>query len=202
MTESEYSQYADMLPYAFLYLMELLNPMERAVFILRESFGKSFDEIASLCGISDDNCRQILHRARMKIKQAPQFRRAGNEPLSEQLLQEFLTACLTNNTTKLSELLKEDVTLYSDGGGKVVAARKILEGFSSVTRFLTGVIRKTFEKWSGARRIFVNNQPALLMPDQDGIYMVVIAQNEGGKLSKLFIMRNPDKIFFSGTVTK
>lgn len=201
-TESENAHYADILPYAFLYMIERLNPVERAVFILRESFGKSYDEIASLCDVTTDNCRQILRRARVKMKQAVQSPRESQEPSSEHLLQEFLSACLTNNTSKLSELLKQDVLLYSDGGGKVVAARRILEGFSNVTKFLNGIIRKTFDKWSGARKIIVNNQPALLMSDDNGIYMVVIPQVEGGMLARLFIMRNPDKIFFSDPVTK
>jgi RNA polymerase sigma-70 factor, ECF subfamily len=201
-TEAENPQYADVLPYAFLYLIELLNPVERAVFILRESFGKSYDEIASLCGVTVDNCRQVLRRARVKMKQAAQSPGDNQGPSNEELVQEFLLACLTGNTNRLSELLKQDVILYSDGGGKVVAARKILEGFSKVTKFLTGIINKTLEKWSGARRIIVNNQPALLIPDGDGIYMVLIPQAEGGKLARLFIMRNPDKIFLSDPVTK
>ena len=201
-TESENPQSSDILPYAFLFLLELLNPVERAVFILRESFGKSYDEIASLCGVTVDNCRQVLRRARVKIKQAAQSPDAGKGPSSEQLVQEFLSACLTNNTTRLSELLKRDVILYSDGGGKVAAARKILEGFSKVTKFLTGIISKTFEMWSGARHIIVNNQPALLISDGNGVYTVLIPQAEGGKLARLFIMRNPDKIFLSDRVTK
>jgi RNA polymerase sigma-70 factor, ECF subfamily len=180
-----------------------LNPVERAVFILRESFDHSYEEIASLCGITTDNCRQILHRAKAKVKQTSAS--AGEDVRTkpdEQLLQEFLKACLTKDTTRLSELLKEDVVLYSDGGGKVVAARRILEGISSVVKFLYGIIRKTFEKWSGSRQVFVNNQRALLMPDDNGIYMVLIPHAEGGKLSRLFIMRNPDKIFFEDPVTK
>jgi RNA polymerase sigma-70 factor (ECF subfamily) len=143
-----------------------------------------------------------LHRAKTKVKQAPASGRAREAQSDEQLLQEFLKACLTHDATRLSELLKDDVVLYSDGGGKVVAARKILEGISNVTRFLYGIIRKTFDKWSGARQVFVNNEPALLMPDDNGIYMVLIPQTDGKKLSKLFIMRNPEKIFINNPVTK
>lgn len=201
-TESESAQNADVLPYAFLYLIESLNPVERAVFILRESFDYTYEEIASLCEISTDNCRQILHRAKTKVKQAPASGHVHEAQTGEALLQEFLKACLSQDATRLSELLKEDVILYSDGGGKVSAARKILEGISKVTRFISGIIKKGFNKWSGARQIFVNNEPALLMPDDQRVHMVLIPYTDAGKVSKLFIMRNPEKIFVQDPVTK
>jgi len=199
--EPEDPEHSDILPYAFLYLAEALNPVERAVFILRESFDHSYEEIAALCDITTDNCRQILHRARVKVNKLAS-ERAPEGQTDEQLLGEFLKACLTGDATRLSELLKEDVVLYSDGGGKVPAARKILKGVSKVSKFLYGVISKTFEKWSGARQVRVNNQPALLVPEDNGIYMILIPHPEGGRLSKLFIMRNPDKIILGIPVTK
>lgn len=201
-TESESTQPSDILSYAFLHLVEDLNPVERAVFILRESFDYSYDEIASLCEITTDNCRQVLHRAKAKLRQAVVPGDDRNNESNGQLMREFLKACLSQDTARLSELLKEDIILYSDGGGKVVAARKILEGIGGVVKFLQGIARKTLEKWTGTRQVFVNNQAALLMPDDNGIYMVLIPHTEGGKLSRLFIMRNPDKIFVRDSVTK
>ena len=41
----------------------------------------------------------------------------------------------------LLELLSEDVTLYSDGGGKTRAALRPIYGADSVARFLTGMLR-------------------------------------------------------------
>ena len=201
-TDTDSPHKTDVLPYAILYLIEVLNPIERAVFILRESFGESYDEIAALCGITTDNCRQILHRAKAKIKGGSLSSDVTEEKRNNLLIQEFLKACVTQNTGTLTELLRQDIVLYSDGGGKVVAARKILEGASNVAKFLSGVIRKAFDKWKGARQILVNNEPALMMPDDNGVYMVVIPEVYGGKLAKLFIMRNPDKIFLKDSVTK
>jgi RNA polymerase sigma-70 factor (ECF subfamily) len=192
----------DILPYVFLHLMEDLNAVERAVFILRESFDYSYEDIAGICDVSVENCRQILHRAKQKLKQPEIANATKKVEANEKILQEFLKACLSHDTTRLSALLKEDVMLYSDGGGKVVAARKILEGISSVGKFLSGIIRKAFDKWSAARNISVNNEPALLMADEEGVYLVLIPYFEQGKVVKIFLMRNPGKIFLNNSVTK
>ena len=185
----------DVLPYAFLHVMEELNPVERAVFILRESFEYSYEDIAGICEISVDNCRQILHRAKQKLKKPVSTYATERVATNEKILQEFLKACLSRDTTRLSALLKEDVLLYSDGGGKVVVVRKILEGISGVGKFLSGIIGKTFDKWSAARSISVNNERALLVPDGKGVYMVLIPHFEFGKVVKIFLIRNPDKFF-------
>lgn len=199
-TEQEGHQDHDILSYAFLHMMEELNPVERAVFILRESFNYSYEDIGEVCGLSPDNCRQVLHRAKVKLKQ-PMVGAAKEVEENDMILQEFLRACLHNDADALSQLLKEDVLLYSDGGGKVPAARNVLEGISTVSKFLFGIIKKTFDKWSAAQRILVNGQPSLLMPDQHGVYMVVTPHVEQGKLLKIFVMRNPDKIFLKKSVT-
>ena len=53
---------------AMLVLLERLSPVERAVFVLRESFDFGFSEIAEIVDRSEDNCRQILSRARRRIR--------------------------------------------------------------------------------------------------------------------------------------
>ncbi|HEU5147619.1 MAG TPA: sigma-70 family RNA polymerase sigma factor [Chryseosolibacter sp.] len=196
------SAHHDILPYAFIHLMEELNSVERAVFILRESFDYPYEEVAEICGLTVDNSRQVLHRAKQKLKRPLSASATTNRQANGKILQEFLKACLSRDATKLSELLKEDVLLYSDGGGKVVAARKILEGIASVAKFLFGISSKTFDKWSAARSVSVNNGRALVVPDENGIYMVLIPHIEDGKLLKIFLMRNPDKIFYENPVTK
>lgn len=201
-SDTDTSRESDILPYVFLHLMEELNPLERAVFILREAFDYEYEDIAALCGITTDNCRQLLHRARAKVKEPKVPTSAASKDASEKLLQEFLEACLQRDASRLSALLKEDVVLYSDGGGKVVAARRILEGISSIAKFIFGVVRKTMDNWSAAKKIFVNGEPALLMPDKDGVYLVLIPYIADGKVVRIFMMRNPDKIILRNPVTK
>jgi RNA polymerase sigma-70 factor (ECF subfamily) len=57
---AEHAETADSLSMAFLVLLESLTPVERAVFLLREVFDYGYEEIATVVGKSEDNCRQIL----------------------------------------------------------------------------------------------------------------------------------------------
>jgi RNA polymerase sigma factor (sigma-70 family) len=56
-----------------------LAELDRDVFLLRESAGLSYDEIARACEISPDAVRSRLHRARQ------QLRAALGSPVREQL---------------------------------------------------------------------------------------------------------------------
>jgi RNA polymerase sigma-70 factor, ECF subfamily len=65
---------ADSLSTAFLVVLERLNPVERAVFLLREVFDLPFAQVAEVVDRSEANCRQILVRARRHVQEAqPRF---------------------------------------------------------------------------------------------------------------------------------
>ena len=55
---------AESLSMAFLLLLERLSPIERAVFLLRQVFDYDYAAIATFVGKSEENCRQVMHRAR------------------------------------------------------------------------------------------------------------------------------------------
>ena len=115
-----------MLSYAFLLLAQL-NPSERAAYILREAFDLNHDAIASLLDTSTANSRQITKRAKQHIQNnKPRFE--TDQTQQQQIFEEFITACGTGNMAKLSQLLADDVTAFSDGGGKVIAALRPLHG--------------------------------------------------------------------------
>jgi RNA polymerase sigma-70 factor (ECF subfamily) len=183
----------DILPYALLCTLEALNPVERAVLILRESFDFDYDALADLCGITQANCRQILHRAKEKV-QHPKHRSTVNPQQHQRLLEKFLQACKEEDTDELTRLLKEDIAFYSDGGGKAVAAMHPLFGMSVVTKFLIGVIRKKQQADFTYQLVMVNGQPGILLL-LDGKKDTLIAFDvEGEKIRQLFFIRNPDKI--------
>src|SRR6476661_5112522 len=102
---------------AFLVLLEQLTPAERAVFLLRDVFDLGFDEIAESIGKSESNTRQILRRARGRLRDSrPRFR--ASRPESEEIVRRFRHACVTGNVDGLMAVLHADATLVADGGGK------------------------------------------------------------------------------------
>ncbi|MCA1558164.1 MAG: RNA polymerase sigma-70 factor, partial [Acidobacteria bacterium] len=134
-------QLADSLSMAFMILLEALAPTERAVFLLREVFDYEYEEIARMVGKTEANCRQMVSRARQHIRER-RSRFDVSEEIRERLTGQFIKACASGDLQALMSLLSEDVTLLSDGGGRVTAARKPITGVDHVARFLTGLVKK------------------------------------------------------------
>src|SRR5690349_4128482 len=123
----EPAELASSLTTAFLVLLEHLAPTERAVFLLREVFELDFDEIARSVGKSEANTRQILARARGRLRESrPRFAVSRSE--SEEIVQRFRNACVTGNVEQLMAVLHADATFVADGGGKAPAPTTPLLG--------------------------------------------------------------------------
>ncbi|HEY6408976.1 MAG TPA: sigma-70 family RNA polymerase sigma factor, partial [Ktedonobacteraceae bacterium] len=127
---------------AFLLLLEQLQPVERAVFLLREVFEYDYGEIATFLGKSEVACRQGFSRAKKHLADhLPRF--AASPSTQRQLLTSFLQAVLAGEMSTLMTMLAEDVTLWADGGGKVKgAATRPIFGREAVARFSLGANRR------------------------------------------------------------
>ncbi len=177
---------------AFLVLLESLNPVERAVFLLREVFDYDYEEISRIVGKSEDNCRQIARRARQSVAaRRPRFERSPEE--EERLTQQFLEACTSGDMEGLISLLSEDVTLWSDGGGKVAAAPYPIHGPERVARFLLGVLR-TVPPGFSARPARVKGGPGVVGYVDGSPTSVVALDVADGRLRGIRIVVNPDKL--------
>jgi len=62
---------ADSVGLALLVVLETLAPPERLAFVLHDTFGVPFDEIATIVGRSPDAARQLASRARRRVQGAP-----------------------------------------------------------------------------------------------------------------------------------
>ncbi len=182
--------------YGLLFLLERLNPVERAVFILRESFSEEYSSIAEFTGESADNCRQLLHRGHQKLERKTT---QPVDPAKQRMFTEaFLTALQNQDRSALEQVLQKDIELYSDGGGKRAAAIRPLVGFEAVTRFLLGIMKLT-QNHNGEfeyRPAFVNGVPAALVykrstGELDSMQYVEFDHNG---VFRLLAMRNPDKL--------
>jgi RNA polymerase sigma-70 factor, ECF subfamily len=177
---------------AFLVLLESLNPMERAVFLLREVFDYDYDEISRIVDKSEANCRQIAHRARQSVAtRRPRFERSPEQ--EERLTQQFVEACTSGDMEGLVGLLSEEVTLWSDGGGKVAAAPYPIHGPERVARFLLGVLR-TVPPGFSARPTWVNRGPCVVGYVDGHPTSVVTLDVANGRLQGVRIVVNPDKL--------
>lgn len=179
--------------YGLLILLQKLTPQERAVFILRESFDYDNAEIAEALELSPDNCRQLLHRAKEKIETGKvRFKTsaADNQAFSDA----FMQASASGDIAKFIGLLKKDMVIYSDGGGKVAAAINPIYGLENCMKFLSGMNSKRGHELAFNTRS-INGHPGIVFYQKEtGVTdSVVILAVEDDAVSAMYIIRNPDK---------
>ncbi|WP_460965615.1 sigma-70 family RNA polymerase sigma factor [Spirosoma litoris] len=180
--------------YGFMLLLEKLAPLERAVFVLKESFDFEYAELAQLFDTTEANGRQLYHRAKEKISGVR--RRFTIDPSQQQLLLEaFAQASETGNIDLLIQRFKTDIELYSDGGGKVIAALKPLFGSAIAAQFMRSVVSQQ-RGLLDARPALVNGELAVLFTQKDNqmLNTVMIIELDETGISRIYFVRNPDKL--------
>lgn len=184
---------AESVSMAMLVVLETLSPDERAVFVLREVFGFSHDEIAATIGKSAAAVRQMAHRAREHV----QSRRKRFEPVDPKLSMEitarFFAAASTGDLEALLEMLTEDVEWTADSDGKVSAARRPVVGADKVARVIIGLVRVAGETGRVEPAMY-NNAPALKLYMGDSFEGIITVEITDGRISHFYAMRNPDKL--------
>ncbi len=183
----------DSLSIAFLVLLERLNPMERAVFILREVFDYEYAEIAAAVGQSEANCRQILRRARQHVRaERPRFRASEEE--HDILLERFQQAATSGDVGVLEALLSADVVLHTDGGGKAPALPNLVQGANNVARAIVGGITRLTPRNLVQQVVQINGEPGIVTYLNGRPFGVFTIQVRAGQISAVYGITNPDKL--------
>jgi RNA polymerase sigma-70 factor, ECF subfamily len=177
---------------AFLVLLESLTPVERAVFLLHDVFGYEFTEIADIVGKSETNCRQLARRARGYVEaRRPRFEPSTSQ--QDRLTRQFLRACTTGDLPGLVATLADDVTCWSDGGGKVAATRRPVRGRDAVARLLVGIARKA-PAGLDTRLTRVNGQPGFVSYLDGRPFAVLLLDIADARIQGVRLVINPDKL--------
>lgn len=177
---------------AFLVLLESLSPVERAVFLLREVFAYDYPEVARIVEKSEANCRQIARRARERISAGrPRF--SADRERGERLLARFVDACTGGDLAGLEGVLAADITLWSDGGGKVRAARNPIHGANNVARFLLGILRNAPADVA-VRAASVNGGPGLIVSVAGHVQSVLAFDVGDDAIQAIRVVVNPEKL--------
>jgi RNA polymerase sigma-70 factor (ECF subfamily) len=186
------AELADSLSLAFLVLLEELAPVERAVFLLHDVFDYRYDEIAGMVGREAAACRQMVSRARRRVGERRR-RFDADSQVGRELAARFLTACSQGDLAGLLSLVSEDVVLWTDGGGKVKAARRPIHGASKVARFLIAIANE-IPPGTQFREAVVNGEPGFLFVDNDVVTTAVSFDVAAGQIVGVTAVLNPDKL--------
>ncbi|MEU0662673.1 RNA polymerase sigma-70 factor [Streptomyces lavendulocolor] len=153
--------------YAVLTLMERLTPNERAVYVLREAFDYPHREIAEILDVSESASQQIFHRAKKHLADG-RPRAEIDAAAARRVVEEFLAAATTGKTEPLVKLLTADVLAVGDGGGKVPARARAVEGTLAVAKFMRGLFKP-----APSKRALVGGSPEMYVTTANGDIAVV-----------------------------
>jgi RNA polymerase sigma-70 factor (ECF subfamily) len=182
---------AESLTMAFMLLLETLDPVERAVFVLREVFDYDYADIAAIVGKSEANCRQIVRRSKLQLATPPVT--VTPSEAARRVVEKFMAAAAGGEVRDLLALLTADATLYSDGGGRVSAAGRPIHSADHISRFFVG-IRDRQPAAVALRFVAINGRPGVLMSSGGHIFNAVSFDLDGERVRAIYIVRNPEKL--------
>lgn len=186
------TELASDLSMAFLVLLERLAPEERAAFLLREVLDAGYDEIAAALEKSEAACRQLVHRARERVRR-DQRRFRAPAAAKERLLDRFLTALATEDREALVSLLADDVSCVADGGGNAPAIRQVVTGVERVVKLLLGLERQGRGRVEH-RIVRINGEPALLTLSGGRTLFTTSFDSDGERIFAVYRVLNPRKL--------
>ncbi|HVO54867.1 MAG TPA: RNA polymerase sigma-70 factor [Solirubrobacterales bacterium] len=191
---------AESLSYAFLVLLESLTPEERAVLLLHDVFDYGYGEIAETIGKSIDNTRQIAVRARGHVdERRPRFEQSAER--RRELGDRFFAAAQEGELEGLERLLTRDVVLRGDGGGKVPALARPLQGPNRVARALLNWIRAGISRGATFEAVEINGLPGAIGRAPDGgIVSAMVLDVSVDGIAGVNSVVNPDKLAHLGPV--
>ena len=183
---------ADSLSTAMLMVLETLEPTERAVFVLREVFDVSYDELAEAVGRTPTAVRQIAHRARTHVAER-RPRGATSRADTARALAAFVRAIETGDLQELADLLAPDVVAFGDGGGIKQALPRPVAGAGKVAKLLAHGMRTVAGRFT-AEVVEVNGWPGLLLRLDGEVDSVLTVRVEDGLVTAVYTVRNPEKL--------
>ncbi|OAN56122.1 sigma-70 family RNA polymerase sigma factor [Sphingobium sp. TCM1] len=174
--------------------LERLSPLERAAFLLHDVFGLDFEEVAATVGRDSAACRQLAARARSHVRDArPRYQ--VEKARGMEIASAFFAASRSGDMTALGAMLAADVSFHSDGGGKRPAAIRPAIGFGQVMQ-VHKALAVLFGKYGSTllRTCIINGLPGFVTREADGEVQTTALDIEDGKVTAIYIMRNPDKL--------
>jgi RNA polymerase sigma-70 factor (ECF subfamily) len=182
---------AESVSLAMLTVLETLTPTERAVFVLREVFDLPYEEIAAATGRTSAAVRQIAHRARSHVG-ARRPRMEVDRAEQQRVIDRFLAAVTTGDLQGLMDVLAPDAVLIADSGGFVQAVRQPVVGAQRIRN-----LARNFPRFAGDgvfEPMLVNGAPGLRLLIDGKLDSVVGFAFDGGRISRIFTVRNPQKL--------
>ncbi len=183
----------EQISYAFMAMLEHLSPEERAVFVLRESFGVEYAEIAAMLSKSETACRKLLSRARQKLKPLQPESPPSNQNVPVWVCA-FLKAARTGEFSPLLEMFREDAVMWSDGGGKVRSAINPIFSRKRIIAFWSGITKKGSMEGDLVPTLINGQEGLVLYRNGIAVKVILVEGDRTGLIRNIYLITNPDKL--------
>lgn len=185
----ESAELADSLTLGFLTMLDRLDPIERAVFLMADVFSVPYADIAATVEKSPQACRQIASRARRTLRNA----HGPSRPADRRVVDELLVALAMGDVAAVLARLAPDVVCVTDGGAERRAARRPVVGPERVARFLGNLARR-FQDQMTAAPVTVNGEPGLVAYLDGEVDFVAAFEVRDDRVATVRLVRNPEKL--------
>lgn len=184
---------------SFLLLLQNLSPEERVIYLLSDIFEYSFQEISEFMQKSEDACKKIAQRARKAFENKKRFEYSKE---TENLVANFFEKAKAGDAAALDSMLSPGSEFWADGGGKVsVASQEIISDRNRITKFFSSLWSSKIFNTEDVRQEnkIVNSLPGLVVSRraENGEWKfdtIISFEFEEGKISRIYVQRNPDKL--------
>jgi len=182
---------ADSVGLALLVVLDTLPPAERVAFVLHDTFGLPFGEIAEITGRSPAAARQLASRARRRIQgsetDAPDSARLGRQ---RQVVEAFLAATRGGDLAGLIAVLDPDVVLTSDGAAVPAGGARTVRGAQAVA---SGARASAMRSRYG-RIALVNGVPGLVMAPGGRLVVALAFTFAEDRIIGIDVIADPERL--------
>lgn len=190
---AEHAASADTLALGFLRVLETLQPIERAVFLLHDVFDLPFRDVAASVGRDEAATRQIAKRARDRVREG----RPRVDPRPDEvraLSDAFVGAVMAGDYDRLVSMLTDDVVYLGDGGADHHAARRPVIGPRRVATLLVNLTRRGLRPTDEFHWVGVNGQLGAYIVRGGRPLQLLVLGWRGRQVAEAMAIVNPDKL--------
>jgi len=180
---------ADSVGLALLVVLDTLAPAERVAFVLHDTFGLPFDEIATITGRSPAAARQLASRARRRVQGSaavPDARLARQRQVAEA----FLAAARGGDLAGLLAVLDPDVVLHADAGSTPSGVARTVHGATAVSQ---GARAASADAHFSAIAL-VDGTPGIVVAPRGRLVLVMTFTIPEDKISKIEVISDPSRL--------
>jgi len=171
-----------------LVVLDNLAPAERVAFVLHDTFGLPFGEIAAITGRTPASARQLASRARRRIQgsEHPRPRRARQREMAEA----FLAAARGGDLSALVAVLDPDVVLRADAAATPSGRPVTVRGAAAVA----GGARIAAGRARYGRVALINGTPGLIVAPRGRLVLALAFTYSGDTISQIDVIADPDRL--------